>query len=174
MSFNQNHFELFGLKPAYALDRGELERAYRDLQARIHPDRHASAGEAAQRLAVQWTARVNEAYQTLREPFERARYLLSLQGIEAMDTRHTAMPADFLLQQMQWRECLEEARAQGDADALQRLEREARGQAAALEGDLARLLDAERNYPQAAEVLRKLRFVTKFLEEIEEAHEALL
>ncbi len=173
LDFNRNYFELFGLPPAFALSRESLEHAYRDIQAEIHPDRFAHAGEAEQRLAMQWTARVNEAYQTLRQPFERARYLLELQGIDAMDARNTAMPADFLVQQMTWRERLEEARAAKDLVALQRMEAETRTQAEQLERQLAELLDERHDYLQAAEVLRKYRFLDKLLLEIDAAMEAI-
>jgi molecular chaperone HscB len=173
LDFNRNYFELFGLPPAFALSRESLEHAYRDIQAEIHPDRFAHAGEAEQRLAMQWTARVNEAYQILRQPFERARYLLELQGIDAMDARNTAMPADFLVQQMTWRERLEEARAAKDLVALQRMEAETRTQAEQLERQLAELLDERHDYVQAAEVLRKYRFLDKLLLEIDAAMEAI-
>lgn len=171
LDFNRNHFDLFGLPPAFALDREALEHAYRDIQAEIHPDRFAQAGEAEQRLAMQWTARVNEAYQTLRQPFERARYLLELKGIHALDAGNTAMPAGFLLQQMDWREQLEQAKAGKDSNTLQRMETEARAEAAALEGELAELLDARHDYVQAAEVLRKYRFIDKLIQEIEDAYD---
>jgi molecular chaperone HscB len=173
LDFNRNYFELFGLPPAFALSRESLEHAYRDIQAEIHPDRFAHAGEAEQRLAMQWTARVNEAYQTLRQPFERARYLLELQGIDAMDARNTAMPADFLVQQMAWRERLEEAMAAKDLVALQRMEAETRTQTEQLERQLAELLDERHDYVQAAEVLRKYRFLDKLLLEIDAAMEAI-
>jgi len=171
LDFSRNHFELFGLTPAFSLDREMLERAYRDVQTQIHPDRFAHAGEAEQRLAMQWTARVNEAYQTLRKPFDRARYLLELQGVHAMDARNTAMPADFLMQQMEWREHLAELKQRQDHPGLQRLEADMRAMASRLENDLARLLDDRHDYPGAAEVLRKYRFVDKLLSEIDAAYE---
>jgi molecular chaperone HscB len=173
LDFNRNHFELFGLSPAFALSRESLEHAYRDIQAEIHPDRFAHAGEAEQRLAMQWTARVNEAYQTLRQPFERARYLLELQGVHAMDARNTAMPADFLVQQMEWRERLAEARAAKDFTTLRCMEADARAQAERLEQQLAELLDERHDYLEAAEVLRKYRFMDKLLTEIDQAMEEM-
>lgn len=173
LDFNRNHFELFGLTPAFTLERDSLEHAYRNIQAEIHPDRFAHAGEAEQRLAMQWTARVNEAYQTLRQPFERARYLLELKGVHAMDARHTAMPADFLMQQMELRERLDEARAAKDLTALQRMESDARAQVGRLERQLAELLDERHAYTEAAEVLRKYRFMDKLLAEIEQAIEEI-
>lgn len=173
LDFNRNHFELFGLRPAFRLSREQIDRAYRDIQTEIHPDRFAHAGEAEQRLAMQWTARVNEAYATLREPFERARYLLELNGVQAMDARNTAMPADFLMQQMAWREQLETAKARGDINVLQRLEQAVRAEAEALERELAELLDERRDYGRAAETLRKYRFLDKLLDEVEAAYEEI-
>ncbi len=173
LDFNRNHFELFGLRPAFRLNRSEIDRAYREIQTEIHPDRFAHAGEAEQRLAMQWTARVNEAYATLREPFERARYLLELNGVQAMDARNTAMPADFLMQQMAWRERLEQAKAQADIASLQGLDQEVRAQADALERELAELIDERHDYAQAAETLRKYRFVDKLLAEVEAAYDEI-
>lgn len=173
MDFNQNHFDLFGLPVAFALDAGRLDQAYRDIQAEIHPDRFAHAGEAEKRVSMQWTTRVNEAYQTLKKPFERARYLLQLQGIDAMDPKNTAMPADFILQQMEWREALAEAAQAQDVGALQQLEKELRAHAKALQAELVRLIDEEKNYPRAGETLRKVRFMDKLLEEVDTAYEEM-
>lgn len=169
--FNRNHFELFGLAPAFALDRDALEQSYRDIQAEIHPDRFARAGEAEQRLAMQWTARVNEAYQILRQPFERACYLLQLQGVHAMDARNTTMPADFLMQQMAWRERLETAKAGQDFEALQAMEAIVQAEAETQRGLLAQLLDERHDYARAAEVLRQYRFLEKLLAEIDAAYD---
>ncbi|MFN3594588.1 MAG: Fe-S protein assembly co-chaperone HscB [Thiobacillaceae bacterium] len=173
LDFNRNHFELFGLRPAFRLSRSEIDRAYRDIQAQIHPDRFVHAGEAEQRLAMQWTTRVNEAYATLREPFERARYLLELNGVQAMDARNTAMPADFLMQQMAWREQLEAAKAEGDLNALRRLEQAVRREAEAHERELAELIDERHDYGLAAESLRKYRFLDKLLADIEATYDEI-
>ena len=97
---SQSHFELLGLPPTYALDSARLESRYRDLQGQVHPDRFAAATEADRRVALQWAARANEAYRTLRDPVDRARYLLGLKGFDTGEETNTAMPADFLMQQM--------------------------------------------------------------------------
>lgn len=173
LDFNQDHFQLFGLPVRYALDSGRLDAAYRDLQAQIHPDRFAHAGEADKRLSMQWTTRANEAYETLKKPFERARYLLQLQGVDALDPKNTAMPADFIMQQMEWREALAEVTANPNADALADLEQTLRSHARALQDELARLIDETRDYPHAAETLRKLRFMDKLLEEVDTVYAAL-
>jgi molecular chaperone HscB len=173
LDFSKNHFELFGLQPRFGIDADTLDRAYRDLQTEIHPDRFAHAGEAEQRLAVQWATRANEAYKTLKDPFERAKYLLELCGIHAMDARNTTMPAAFLMQQMAWRESLAEALAAKDNDALQRLEQDTRNQARQLMAEMAILLDERQDYPAATEALRKYRFLDKFLADIDDAYEEI-
>src|SRR5690554_3050796 len=117
----QNHFELFGLPVRFELQADALERAYRDIQARVHPDRFAHAGDAERRASLQWTTRVNEAFRTLRHPVTRARHILELNGVDVAFETNTAMPQDFLMQQMELREALEEAK---DADALDNLRRE--------------------------------------------------
>jgi molecular chaperone HscB len=173
LDFSRNHFDLFALPMAYAIDSDRLDQAYRGIQAEIHPDKFAHAGDAEQRLAMQWSTRVNEAYQTLRKPFERARYLLELNGIDAMDAKNTSMPADFLMQQMEWREALMDARSGKDIAALQALENELKAQAKSLQTQLASLLDAQKNYAEAGNVLRKVRFMDKLLAEIDATYEEI-
>jgi molecular chaperone HscB len=173
LDFSQNHFDLFGLPMSFALDAERLDKAYRDIQAEIHPDRFAHAGESEQRLAMQWATRVNEAYQTLKKPFERARYLLSLNGVDAMDAKNTSMPADFLMRQMEWREALEDARADKDLAALESLERTLRDHARSLQTQLGALLDEQHDYLRAGDTLRKVRFMDKLQEEVGAAYEDL-
>ncbi len=171
MNFNQNHFALFGLAPLYAIDAEALDRAYRQLQTEIHPDRFAHAGESEQRLAVQWATRANEAYQTLKNPFARACYLLNLQGIDAMAPGHAPLPLAFLERQMESREALAEAVANADHGALDRLEKTSRAEAGRLLREAAGLIDSRHDYAAAAEVLRQYRFLEKFLADLGEAYE---
>ena len=103
----QNHFELFELAPGYALDTAALESAYREIQARVHPDRFAHAGDAERRASMQWTTRINEAYRTLKSPVRRAKYLLELNGVDVAFETNTSMPPEFLMKQMELREALE-------------------------------------------------------------------
>ncbi|OYY94144.1 MAG: Fe-S protein assembly co-chaperone HscB [Hydrogenophilales bacterium 28-61-23] len=173
LDFSRNHFDLFGLPMTFAIDAEKLDQAYRGIQAEIHPDKFAHAGEAEQRLSMQWSTRVNEAYQTLRKPFERARYLLELNGVDAMDAKNTSMPADFLMQQMEWREALMDARAGRDMTALQAVENELKTHAGNLQTRLASLLDEQRDYVEAGNVLRKVRFMDKLLAEIDSAYEEI-
>ena len=101
--FSRNHFELLGLPVAFALDPARLESGYRELQGAVHPDRFAAASDAERRIAMQWATHANEAYRTLRDPLERARYLLRLRGFDTEEETNTSMPPDFLMQQMEWR-----------------------------------------------------------------------
>src|SRR5687768_15909213 len=111
----QSHFELFGLVPAFAVEADALERSYREIQSKVHPDRFAHAGDAERRASLQWTTRVNEAYRTLKDPVQRAKHILDLHGVDVAFETNTAMPKDFLMQQMELREALENAK---DAAAL--------------------------------------------------------
>ena len=171
--FSRNHFELFGLPVAYSVDSSRLERGYRDLQTRVHPDRHAAGSEAERRVAMQWATRANEAYRTLRDPLDRARYLLHLKGYETREESNTAMPPDFLMQQMEWRESVAEVAGARDAAGLSRLQGEIAKDRAAMLDLLARALDREANYDAGCSLVRKLRFLDKIEEEIGDALERL-
>ncbi len=171
--FKQNHFELFGLLPGFAVEQDRLEQAYREIQARVHPDRFAHAGEAERRASMQWTTRVNEAYRTLKNPVARARYLLELNGVDVAFETNTKMPPQFLMQQMELREALEAALKAKDAAALEVLRNNLDNAHRALEEELARQLDGGRDYRAAADSVRKLMFLEKLGAEIDAAHEAI-
>ena len=166
--FTRNHFELLGLPVGYGLDLSRLEERYRELQSRVHPDRFAAASEAERRVAMQWATRANEAYRTLRDPLARARYLLNLKGYDTGEESNTAMPPDFLMQQMEWREGVAAARAERDAAALGRLRADIAQSRAEMLDLLERSLDAS-NYDAGCSLVRKLRFLEKLDEEIHDA-----
>jgi molecular chaperone HscB len=168
-AFTRNHFELLGLAPAFALDPSALESRYRELQGRIHPDRFAAAPEAERRLALQWAARANEAYKTLRDPVDRARYLLALKGFDTGEETNTAMPPDFLMQQMEWREAVAEAHAAHDAAGLAALRAQIGGERDEMLRQLERAIDGDSNFDAGCSLVRKLRFLEKLEEEIDEA-----
>ena len=169
--FSRNHFELLGLTPAYGVDPARLEQRYRELQSRVHPDRFAAAPESERRVAMQWATRANEAYRTLRDPVHRARYLLGLKGFDTGEESNTAMPPDFLMQQMEWREAVAEARVAKDAEALRSLQADLHHHRAEMLRMLARAIDVDSNYDAGCSLVRKLRFLEKLEEEIEEALE---
>ena len=166
MNITDNDFVLFGLPERFALDRADLDARWRKLQASVHPDKFAAEGAAAQRVAMQWAVRVNEAYRRLREPLTRAAYLCALRGapIDAHD--NTAMPAAFLMQQMAWREALDDAR--GDADALAALDAEVRHTEHGLLSETEKLLDDANDPATAAERVRALMFTHKFHRDLSE------
>jgi molecular chaperone HscB len=171
--FQRNHFELLGLPAAYAVDPARLEDGYRELQSRVHPDRFASGSDAERRVAMQWATRANEAYRTLRNPLERARYLLHLRGFDTGEESNTAMPPDFLMQQMEWRESIAAATASHDRAALEQLDDEIGKERGPMIDQLERALDRDSNYDAGCSLVRKLRFLDKLREEIAEALEAL-
>ena len=166
----QNHFALFGLAPAYALETEALERSYREIQSRVHPDRFAHAGDAERRASLQWTTRVNEAYRTLKDPVQRGKHLLELQGVDVAFETNTAMPSEFLMQQMELREALDEAK---DAAKLDELRKQLAASRSSLEKEIARAIDADRDYPAAAGLVRKLQFLQRLDDEIDAAYETI-
>ncbi|MFP5418328.1 MAG: Fe-S protein assembly co-chaperone HscB [Gammaproteobacteria bacterium] len=173
MDFTQTHFELFGLPQTYALDRDKLDSAYRELQNTVHPDRFAAQPDAAQRVAMQWATQANEAYQTLKHPVSRGVYLLKLQGIDAFDAGNTKMAPGFLMQQMEWREAIDEARAGNSTAALDSLTDDLRSAHRRIEAQLADLIDTAHDYTAACETVRQLRFMDKLIAEVGDVYEEL-
>ncbi|WP_426109795.1 Fe-S protein assembly co-chaperone HscB [Massilia sp. PWRC2] len=168
----QNHFELFKLPVRFAIDAAALDGAYRDVQGQVHPDRFVTAGDAEKRVAMQWATRANEAYQTLKNPQKRARYLVELNGIDLQTESNTAMPLDFLMQQMEWRDMLGEARAGADVGALEALDGQVRQARAAQLAEVGRQLDSG-DFVAAGEGVRALMFLEKFGEELQHAFDAV-
>jgi molecular chaperone HscB len=165
-----SHFELFGLPPAFALDVERLDAAYREIQAKVHPDKFAHAGDAERRASMQMTTRVNEAYRTLKDPVRRAIHLLELNGVDVAFETDTAMPKDFLIEQMELREQLEEAKSSSDLDFIQKsLSKEKSG----IEKQLAAEFDSQGNLESARTLVRKLMFYDRLAEEIDEAYASL-
>jgi molecular chaperone HscB len=167
----QNHFELFGLSPMYFLEKDLLEKAYREIQSRVHPDRFAHAGDAERRASLQWATRVNEAYRTLRDPVQRARHLLDLQGVDVAFETNTQMPTDFLVQQLELRESLESAVKRKDPAVLDSLRQSLAAEQKTLEAKIGQLIDAAQDYRGAAEQVRKLMFLERLGDEIDAAYE---
>jgi len=166
----QNHFELFGLSPAFGLENEALERSYREIQARVHPDRFAHAGDAERRASLQWTTRVNEAYRSLKDPVQRAKHILELHGVDVAFETNTAMPPEFLMQQMELREALEEAK---DASRLDALRSELRRSRSSLEAAIQDAIDRRKDYAGAAGLVRKLQFLDRLDSEIDAAYETI-
>lgn len=160
----QGHFALFALPVRFRLDEAALNAAWRTLQTQFHPDRAAHLSAVEQRRALQWATRINEAYNVLRDPLARAAHVLELNGAPVDLERNAAMPPEFLMQQMQWREALEEART--DAGALDALAREVAAAAREQQDALARACDDQQDYAAAADWLRRLHFTERLRAEI--------
>ena len=164
MNLQSNDFELFDLPVAFALDRVQLDERWKALQREAHPDRHASADAQTQRVAMQWSVRINEAYQRLKDPLKRAAYLCELHGAPVQAENNTAMPAAFLMQQMEWREALEEA---SGVDAVEALADEVSASRRRMLADLQQTADVRGDWPALAAQVRALMFVERFSRDVE-------
>ena len=171
---SSNHFSLFGLPATFAIDTALLDQRYRQLQSEVHPDKFAAASSTEKLRSMQWATSANEAYRTLKNPAARARYLLELQGVHTDEESNTAMPADFLMQQMEWREAIEEARDAKDLTALDKLLNEIQGAAKELQQALEQQLGGTSpELSAAAGSVRKLSFIDKLREDILQSMEKL-
>lgn len=169
----QSYYALFGLEPVFNIDLTTLENNFRKIQSETHPDRFVTNSASEKLKSMQLATLANEAYQTLKHPANRAKYLLELQGIVAISDTNTAMPTDFLMQQMDWREALEDAKAAKDIEALESLLREMQQEANALKTNLVLLIDDKHDYATATETTRKLIFIDKVCADINKALEKL-
>jgi len=164
MNLTDTDFELFAVPAAFAQDRAALDNRWKELQREAHPDRFAAQGAAAQRVAMQWSVRINEAYQRLKDPIKRATYLCELNGAPINAENNTAMPPDFLMHQIAWREELEEAE---DHAAIEKLRGEVEAGRARALSSLDWLIDEKGDYPGAAKQIRALMFIERFAQDIE-------
>jgi molecular chaperone HscB len=163
-SLQSNDFELFGLEQRFKQDRTELDTRWKDLQREAHPDKFSAQGAAAQRIAMQWSVRINEAYQRLKDPLKRAAYLCELNGAPINAENNTAMPAAFLMQQMQWREDLDDAVT---AEDLERINLDCAKFQRELLKTIEQLLDSSKDFPGAAAQVRAMMFVERFASDVE-------
>jgi molecular chaperone HscB len=170
MNLQDNDFALFALPEQFTQERAQIDAQWKALQKYAHPDQFVSQGAAAQRIAMQWSVRINEAYARLKDPVKRAAYLCELRGAPIAAHTNTAMPAAFLMQQMQWRETLEEATREAELDALtQELDDAVASQTALL----AEHLDKQPNAVAASGVVRALMFMEKFRQDMDAHYDRL-
>ena len=170
VNLQSDDFELFGLPRRFSLVGSELDQRWKDLQRQVHPDKFAAEGDSAQRLAMQWSVRVNEAYRRLKDPLARAAYLCSLGGSPVNAHSNTAMPTAFLMQQMQWREELDDA---SNVQALESLRAKVYAAQQRLLGQCAEHLDGAYDFAAASEDVRSLMFIDKFLRDLDARLEQL-
>ena len=170
MNLASTDFELFDIEPRFDIDRDALDTRWRALQGEVHPDRFAAQGASARRAAMQWSVRVNEAYQRLKDPLRRAAYLCELRGAPVDAGNNTAMPGAFLMQQMAWREALDDATG---VAAVQALDGEVRAHRTIALAALRHTLDEAHDHAAAAGQVRALMFVERFAHDIDARLEAL-
>ena len=164
MNLQSSDFELFGIPVQFAQDRATLDARWKDLQREAHPDKFSAQGASAQRLAMQWSVRINEAYQRLKDPLRRASYLCELYGAPVNAEDNTAMPADFLMQQMEWRESLDAAKYRQD---LEEIARQAASSGREMLLKIEQLIDTEKDFPAAVQQVRSLMFIERFVSEVD-------
>ena len=169
-SLQSDDFELFSLRQQFAQDRTAIDVRWKNLQREAHPDKFAAQGAAAQRLAMQWSVRINEAYQRLKDPLKRAAYLCELNGAPVNAENNTAMPADFLMQQMQWRESLEEAE---NLEILEQIGLQVLEMKRKQLEKCEQLIDVAHDFPAAVEQVRALMFVERFAADVDARAEQL-
>jgi molecular chaperone HscB len=165
VNLQSNDFELFGLPERFEQDLGRIDARWKELQREAHPDRFAAQGAAAQRIAMQWSVRINEAYKRLKNPLQRAAYLCELRGAPVDAENNTSMPAQFLVEQMEWREALEEARRIEDVDRLEETLVHARQATLKRIGEL---LDGKQDANAAVQQVRALMFIERFADDVRE------
>jgi molecular chaperone HscB len=164
VNLQSNDFELFGLTQQFAQDRTALDARWKSLQREAHPDKFSAEGAAAQRVAMQWSARINEAYQRLKDPLKRAAYLCELAQAPIQAHSNTAMPTAFLMQQMQWREDLDDAQSVGELETLRDNIALAKQQ---LQAQCAQLLDVQHDFRAAVQPVREWMFIDKFAQDLD-------
>ena len=170
MNLQTDDFALFGLTPQFAQDSAALDAQWKRLQAQAHPDKFAAQGAAAQRVAMQWSVRINEAYRRLKDPLSRAAYLCELHGQPINAHSNTAMPGSFLMQQIEWREALDDARTWPELEALMA---SVQATKKALLHECAQALDVQHDFAAAVLPVRCLMFIDKFAHDLNQRQDAL-
>ena len=148
----------------FSQDRTAIDARWKELQGQAHPDKFAAHGAAAQRVAMQWSVRINEAYQRLKQPLSRASYVCELHGAPIQAENNTAMPTVFLMQQMEWREVLDEANTSAAIEEIAATVSKNRRE---LLSKIEHMLDTEKNFTAAAQLVRSLMFIERFASEVD-------
>ena len=166
---SQNFFTLLKIPEAFVIDLERLDQHYQDIQKEIHPDRFASFDDETKLESIKKTAQVNDAYQTLKSPIRRAEYMLQLHGINIHDEKYTAVPQDFLMQQMEWREELETHK--DNKSYLEKLAHDIAIKKDEMINLLPRYFEKKETLPEAIKITRELNFIEKMEQHI---HDALI
>jgi molecular chaperone HscB len=164
LNLQSTDFELFGVPAHFAQDRAALDAKWKDLQREAHPDKFAAQGAAAQRVAMQWSVRINEAHNRLKNPLKRASYLCEINGAPINAENNTAMPTDFLMLQMEWREALDDAKT---SEKMNEIALKANEYGRQQLSKIERSIDVEKNFAAAAQQVRSLMFIERFASEVD-------
>lgn len=162
------YFSVFELPSTFVVDEARLSARYRDLQSTVHPDRFVTASDAEKRAAMDQAVLVNDAYNTLRDPVKRAMYLLWLKNVNGMEEKNTSMPHDFLVEQIEWREAIADAKLKEDVDRLDEMNTELQSILASMGSTFAAAYEGG-HLPTATTLARKMRFIQKLIEEVDVA-----
>jgi len=167
----RNYFELFGISESFKVDQSALADKYRNIQAVLHPDRYASASDQERRISVQTTAYVNEAYTTLKSDLKRAHYLLKLKDIEFNADTETSNDAEFLMQQMELHERVEDVdQASDPLTTLDELAKELKRQQAELISQFSAQYSDD-NLSEAKHTALKLQFYERLKNQVRKKQE---
>lgn len=173
LDFSKNYFELFGLPVSFELDASLMAERYRQLQSELHPDRYANASDQERRLSVQGASLINEAYQTLGTPLERARYLLQLKGVDTESGQDMSSDPMFLMEQIELREEMEAIESQADPfAALDKMDARIRSWNRELQQEFADAY-AKDEFEKASKATQKLQFFNRLFDEIKRLEEKL-
>lgn len=168
-----DYFSLFDLPVCYEIDKQLLTTRYQDLQRQFHPDKFARHSEHEQMQSIAKAATINEAYQALKHPLKRAEYMLFLQGIDINNEQHTMHDTAFLMEQLELREELDNIERTKDSTLLAQFATRVNAAIAKRSAQMINQLD-DKEWIQAADTVRKLRFSDKLLQQAELIEERLL
>lgn len=169
-----DYFTLFGFTPSYTIDSEQLVQRFQSLQRQYHPDRYATCTEQEKMQALQQAATINATYQALRHPLKRAEYMLLLQGIDINNEQHTMHDTAFLMEQLELREELDNIENNSHvADLLVYFIKNVQQMQKTRSAMMVTQLD-EKQWEQAADTVRKLRFLDRLQQQAEQLEERLL
>ncbi len=165
---NQSYFELFGLPPAFTIDRAQLLTAQQRLQSSYHPDRHVNENDRDRRLSVQIASWINQAYETLQDPVKRSRYLLEISGADMPDDSTTTSDTEFLMEQIELREAVDACReADNGLEQCQQIEDQLAQRASELAAEFVARFDSE-DLMEAVTISRKMQFIQRIQQQLDE------
>jgi molecular chaperone HscB len=170
---NKNYFEIFSLQESFDLDLENLTVEYKNLQSQMHPDKFSGADDASRLHALQLSSIINDAFDTLKSPLKRAAYLLTLNGINPEENNQNHLAESFLLQQMEWRDLLDDATEEEDLTLVENLKQEVMEERENCIIEFQDFVNAY-NFVDAKPIYNKLQFVEKMLVEINRSEEKIL